>query len=83
MRLQLLTFTAILLASISSAQETVLEDNSLSGQFDKIYRTSTSYQKYKVISKENFLQLKQGVLDLFLYLACKLAKQFIILFYGV
>ncbi|MDX6747634.1 hypothetical protein SHK09_12590 [Polaribacter sp. PL03] len=65
MRLHILTFAAILFVSISFAQETetVNEDTSLSGQFDKIYRTSTSYQSYKVIGKEKFLQLKQNVLD--------------------
>lgn len=65
MRLQIITFTTILLTSISYAQdkETVIEDTTLNGQFDKIYRTSTSYQTYKVISKDKFLQLKQNVLD--------------------
>ncbi|AUC85262.1 hypothetical protein CW731_08155 [Polaribacter sp. ALD11] len=63
MRLHILTFATFLLVSISFAQETVIEDASLSGQFDKIYRTSTSYQKYKVIGKEKFLNLKQQVLD--------------------
>tara|TARA_R110002049_G_scaffold97411_2_gene237466 strand:+ start:318 stop:905 length:588 start_codon:yes stop_codon:yes gene_type:complete len=65
MRLQIITFTTILLTSISFAQdkETVIEDTTLNGQFDKIYRTSTSYQTYKVISKDKFLQLKQNVLD--------------------
>lgn len=65
MRLQIITFTTILLTSISFAQdkETVNEDTTLNGQFDKIYRTSTSYQTYKVISKDKFLQLKQNVLD--------------------
>lgn len=63
MRLHLLTISAILIASVSFAQETVTEDTSLNAQFDKIYRTSTSYQTYKVISKEKFLQLKQHVLD--------------------
>ncbi|TXD45997.1 hypothetical protein [Polaribacter sp. IC073] len=73
MRLHIFTFAALLLVSISSAQEAVNEDNSLSSQFDKIYRTSTSYQKYKVISKEKFLQLKQGVLD-----SLKISKNLII-----
>lgn len=63
MRLQLLTLTAILLATISFAQETVSEDTSLSGQFDKMIKKSTSYQTYKVISKVKILQLKQNVLD--------------------
>ena len=46
------------------AQETTeTEDNSLKGQFDKIYRTSTTYQTYKVISKDKYEQLKKNVLD--------------------
>lgn len=64
MRLKLITLTALFITVISIAQETTKpEDTSLSGQFDKIYRTSTTYQTYKVISKDKFLQLKQNVLD--------------------
>jgi preprotein translocase subunit SecF len=32
-------------------------------QFDKIYRTSSSYQEYKVIGKTRFQKLKQDVSD--------------------
>ena len=39
------------------------EDNSLAGQFDKIYRTSTGFQTYKVIDKDNLQKLKTNVLD--------------------
>jgi hypothetical protein len=64
MKLNLLVFTAVLFISISFAQEaTKNEDTSLSGEFEKLYRISTSYQGYKVIGKEKFLILKQQVLD--------------------
>lgn len=46
-----------------SQEETVQEDNSLKGQFDKIYRTSTTYQVYKVIGKDKYQDLKKNVLD--------------------
>jgi len=45
------------------SQEEEKETKTLENQFDKIYRTSTSYQVYKVISKEGFLNLKKEVLD--------------------
>ena len=35
----------------------------MGAQFDKLYRISSSYQAYKVIGKEKYLQLKQNVLD--------------------
>lgn len=63
MKIQTL-IAAIFFISVSSfAQENNTEDKTLNGQFDKIYRTSTSYQTYKVISKNKFLELKQNVLD--------------------
>lgn len=63
MKLHIL-LTAILLSSVSLAQETVIEDNnSIKNQFDKIYRTSTTYQVYKVISKDGYQRLKLNVLD--------------------
>ena len=63
MRLLIIVFTTILLSTISYAQETTELENTLENQFDKIYRTSTSYQTYKVISKEHFQLLKKNVLD--------------------
>jgi preprotein translocase subunit SecG len=63
MNRHLFTFAVILLASISFAQEPTTEDNSLSAQFDKLYRTSSSYKAYKVVGKEKYVQLKQNVLD--------------------
>lgn len=63
MKIQFITLITILISTFSFAQEPVQEDSSIVGQFDKIYRTSTTYQTYKVISKEKYLQLKQNVLD--------------------
>jgi preprotein translocase subunit SecF len=63
MKLYILIFTAILLTTISFAQEKVVEDISINGQFETILKTSTNYQIYKVINKKKFLQLKQNVLD--------------------
>lgn len=58
----LITFL-ILTASFSFSQEITEEPNSIENQFDKIYRTSTSYQVYKVISKKAYQGLKVNVLD--------------------
>jgi preprotein translocase subunit SecF len=63
MKLNILIFTTILLSITSFAQETVVEDISINGQFETILRISTNYKGYKVINKEKFLQLKQNVLD--------------------
>lgn len=57
-------FVFLLISTLSSlSQETVKEDNSMKGQFDKIYRISTTYQTYKVIGKDRFQKLKENVLD--------------------
>ncbi|WP_339663417.1 hypothetical protein [uncultured Polaribacter sp.] len=49
------------------AQETVVteekEDNSLAGQFEKMHRTSTGFQTFKVIDKDVLQKLKSNVLD--------------------
>ena len=64
MKRHILTFTAILLSAISLAQETKIEDNnSIKNQFDKIYRISTTYKVYKVISIDRYQILKRNVLD--------------------
>lgn len=49
--------------SQETTPEVVQEDNSIKGQFDKIYRTSTTYQVYKVIGKDKYQRLKSNVLD--------------------
>jgi hypothetical protein len=48
---------------LSFSQENTTETNTLELQFDKIYRTSSSYQAYKVIGKQRYKQLKADVLD--------------------
>jgi hypothetical protein len=63
MKLYLL-LTTILLSSVSFAQETIIENtNSIENQFDEIYRKSTTYQIYKVISKDSYQRLKLNILD--------------------
>ena len=66
-KILLILFLAISLSNFSQETETepqvVEEDTSLEGQFDKIYRISTTYQVYKVIGKDKYLELKKNVLD--------------------
>lgn len=66
-KLLLILFLAVSFSSFSQETEpepqVVEEDNSLEGQFDKIYRISTTYQVYKVIGKDKYLELKKNVLD--------------------
>ena len=66
-KILLLLFLAISLSNFSQESEAepqvIEEDNSLEGQFDKIYRISTTYQVYKVIGKDKYLELKKNVLD--------------------
>jgi hypothetical protein len=63
MKFQKITLFFLLTSLISFGQETIEDKNTLENQFDKIYRTSTNYQTYKVISKDKFQRLKANVLD--------------------
>lgn len=63
MKLHLFSLFLLSISLSISSQETTESSNSLENQFDNIYRTSSSYQVYKVISKERFQQLKLNVLD--------------------
>lgn len=63
-------FILIFITSLSSfSQEDVKEDNTIKGQFDKIYRTSTTYKplgtakKYKVVDLIKYQKLKSNILD--------------------
>jgi len=55
--------------SIFSQEQTIEEDTSLKGQFDKLFRISTTYKpvgtgkKYKVIDLVKYQQLESNVLD--------------------
>lgn len=54
----------VLFMSMTAFSQGVQKDTlTLPEQFDKIYRTSTSYQEYKVISKAKFQNLKTNVTD--------------------
>ena len=59
----------IFTSSITFSQETTEEDKSIEGQFDKIYRTSTTYKpkgttkRYKVINISSYEKLKSNILD--------------------
>ena len=59
----LLLLLLIHTANIASAQEFREEINSIDNQFDKIYKKATNYNNYKVILKEQYLNLKSNVLD--------------------
>ena len=59
----LLLLLLIHTANIASAQEFREEINSIDNQFDKIYKKATNYNNYKVILKEQYLNLKLNVLD--------------------
>ncbi len=64
MKLRLLTLIALLLSSVSFTQETTLKDtNSIENQFEELYKKSSTYQIYKVISKDKYQRLKLNVLD--------------------
>jgi hypothetical protein len=60
------TLFLLLTSFVSFGQET------LETQFDDIYRTSTTYQTYKVINKDKFQLLKLNVLD-----SLKISKQLV------
>ncbi|MGK0412433.1 MAG: hypothetical protein ACJA1B_000629 [Polaribacter sp.] len=53
-------------------KEEIQDSNSVENQFDEIYRISTTYQTYKVIDKDKFIQLKKNILD-----SLKVAKSLI------
>ncbi|MGY0427239.1 MAG: hypothetical protein ACWIPI_10510 [Polaribacter sp.] len=68
MKFKTVTLFFLFLSLLSFAQETSpktpqQQDNSLKGQFDRIYRKSTSYKSNKVINKGKYQKLKQNVLD--------------------
>ena len=64
MKLRLLTLIALLLSSVSFTQETTLKDtNSIENQFEELYKKSSTYQIYKVISKDKYQRLKLNILD--------------------
>ena len=53
----------ILVANCTIYAQQISDTLSVSDQFSKIYRTSSSYKEYKVIRKTRFLQLEKLVSD--------------------
>jgi hypothetical protein len=68
MRLFLITLL-LSFSSLTYSQEATEENNSIDNQFDKIYRTSTTYNpkdtpnRYKVINIKSYNDLKSNILD--------------------
>ncbi|MCI2229108.1 hypothetical protein MC378_08010 [Polaribacter sp. MSW13] len=52
-----------LVSTFTFSQEANQDLNTLENQFDKIYRTSSTYQAYKVIDKQKYVLLKKNALD--------------------
>lgn len=65
MKSKLLLFLFLITSFVAYTQENieVEEDSSIKGQFDRIYRISTTYQTYKVIDRDEYEKLKSNVLD--------------------
>lgn len=53
----------ILKTTFCFSQEKIEDSKTIQGQFERIFRISTSYQTYKVISKDEYNELKRNVLD--------------------
>lgn len=55
----------VLLFVLSSFQNSAQNDSitTIKNQFDNIYRTSSTYQNYKIINRDRFNTLKKSVLD--------------------
>lgn len=47
----------------SQEQQVEEKDNSIEGQFDELYKKSSTYQIYKVVNKDKYQSLKRNVLD--------------------
>ena len=62
MKIKQLTLLFIITSLSLYSQENVNE-SSIETQFDKVYKSATTYQSYKVIAKSKYLNLKTSVLD--------------------
>ena len=63
MKINIFAILFIAMSFVSFSQEEIIDSNSVENQFDQIYRTSTTYQTYKVIGKDSYQKLKKNVLD--------------------
>ncbi|WP_296634219.1 hypothetical protein [Polaribacter sp.] len=62
MKIKQLTLLFII-TSLSLYSQENTNESSIETQFDKVYKSSTTYQTYKVIAKSKYLNLKTSVLD--------------------
>jgi len=62
MKIKQLTLLFII-TSLSLYSQENINESSIETQFDKVYKNSTTYQSYKVIAKNKYLNLKTSVLD--------------------
>jgi len=83
---KLLFLLLIFIATQTFAQDQTEPDviktvskNSISGQFDELYRKSGSYQEYKVIKKDKYNELKLVVLDTIENLNKKMAETSVVI----
>lgn len=60
---RLIPFTFLLFLAFLAHSQQTQDSLSIPQKFDYIYRTSTSYQEYKVVSKARYQALKQQVSD--------------------
>lgn len=51
------------ISALTQETEEPQKNTSIEGQFDEIYKVSTTYQVYKVINKNKYQTLKRNVLD--------------------
>lgn len=65
MKLYTSLIALFVVATVFSQETTVNQEppNTLENQFKTLYRRSTTYQEYKVMSKEKYLELQQNVSD--------------------
>ncbi|WP_299057549.1 hypothetical protein [uncultured Polaribacter sp.] len=79
MRAPLITLLLLLTTATFFSQETLEPVNTIENQFDEIYKKSSSYQTYKVISKDKFNKLKANILDSLERLEATIAKKELLL----
>jgi hypothetical protein len=61
--MKLIITSFLLCFSLVISSQNTIENNTIDNQFKALYKASSNYQKYKVISKTSFLELQQNVLD--------------------
>ena len=70
-----LVCVAFILSNILHAQEANTPDNSIDLQLQNLYKTSSSYQEYKVIKKTRYRELQSNVLDSIAYFKDEITRK--------